>query len=817
MALRLYNTASRQKEDFRPLQDGQVGIYVCGVTVYDLCHIGHARSTIVFDVLVRYLRALGFQVTYVRNFTDVDDKIIERARKLGKDPAALAQEFIEAFHEDMGRLGVLHADVEPRATEHIAVMIETIALLVERGWAYVEGSDVFFEVTRLDSYGRLSGRSLEDMQAGSRIAVDEKKRHPADFALWKGAKPGEPQWPSPWGPGRPGWHIECSVMSSHYLGPCFDIHGGGQDLLFPHHENERAQSLAVHQGEFANYWVHNGFVTVDSEKMSKSLGNFLTIRDALREYPAEVLRLFLLSKHYRSPLDFTRRAVLDLQSGLLRIYRTLERLNELLGPEAEGRTLPLPAAFSEAAEDSLIGRFVRLMDDDLNTAGAVGLIFEKVRELNRLMDSLDGAPDEAGRAGLLETRREILLAGRTLGLLEGEAEELSEELARAQEPLDSGLIESLLEERAQARAHRDWGRADEIRERLKAMGVVIEDGPQGTRGDRMFEIVTDLKPCGDQPEAIDRLAEGLQTGLNHQVLLGVTGSGKTFTMAHVIARVQRATLVIAPNKTLAAQLFGELRRFFPRNAVEYFVSYYDYYQPEAYIPQSDTYIQKDAHINEQIDKMRHAATRSLLDRDDVIIVASRVLHLRPGLPRSLSRHDPVPGAGPHAAARGRHPEAGGDPLRTRKTWISTAAVSGCGATCWTSTRSTRRTAPCGSLFFGDEIESHPGNRPPHRQDHPAAAAHHHLPRHPLRHHRGHPGAGHPTGSRTSWTERIEFFRAQGKLLEAQRIEERTRFDLEMMLEIGYCHGIENYSRHLTGREPGEPPPTLLDYFPRTSW
>jgi len=294
MTIRLYNTAAKTKEDFKPLKKGEVGIYVCGVTVYDLCHIGHARSAIVFDVLVRYLRARGFKVTYVRNFTDIDDKIIARAGEVGKDPLKLAQEFIDAFYEDMDGLGILRPDKEPKATEHIDLMIDMIKVLIEKGFAYEEGGDVYYAVEKLSDYGVLSGRRLDDMKAGARIEVDERKRNPMDFALWKAAKPGEPSWDSPWGHGRPGWHMECSVMSNHYLGPTFDIHGGGKDLLFPHHENERAQSVAANGVEFARYWVHNGFVTVESEKMSKSLGNFITIRDALKDYPAEVLRLFLL-------------------------------------------------------------------------------------------------------------------------------------------------------------------------------------------------------------------------------------------------------------------------------------------------------------------------------------------------------------------------------------------------------------------------------------------------------------------------------------------------------------------------------------------
>ena len=333
MSLKLYNSATRKKEIFEPMEDGKVGLYVCGVTVYDLCHIGHARSTIVFDILARFLRSKGYDVTYVRNFTDIDDKIIQRANLLKKDPKTLAREFIDAFYEDMGRLGVLNADVEPLATDHIDGMIEMTKTLVDRGYAYTEGGDVYFSVDSYKGYGSLSGRNLEDMRAGSRIAVDDKKRHPMDFVLWKCAKPGEPQWPSPWGPGRPGWHLECSVMSNRYLGPTFDIHGGGRDLLFPHHENERAQSMCANEGNFARYWVHNGFVTVESEKMSKSLGNFLTIRDALEIYHPEVLRLFLLSKQYRSPLDFSKKDVEGLQTGLVRIYRALQRLNDLLEPD----------------------------------------------------------------------------------------------------------------------------------------------------------------------------------------------------------------------------------------------------------------------------------------------------------------------------------------------------------------------------------------------------------------------------------------------------------------------------------------------------
>lgn len=473
MTLKLYNTATRTKEDFIPLEEGKVGIYVCGVTVYDLCHIGHARSTIVFDVLVRYLRAKGCDVTYVRNFTDVDDKIIERARLAGKETGALAQEFIDAFYEDMGKLGVLKADVEPRATEHIDGMIDMISTLLDRGYAYAEGTDVYFSVESYTGYGQLSGRKLEDMKAGCRIAVDEHKRHPMDFVLWKAAKAGEPQWESPWGPGRPGWHLECSVMSNRYLGPTFDIHGGGRDLLFPHHENERAQSVCANGGGFARYWVHNGFVTVESEKMSKSLGNFLTIRDALKEYHPEVLRLFLLSKHYRGPLDFSRSDVLGLQGGLVRIYRTLQRLEELTGlPSARPDAPSSPGPFME--------HFIEMMDDDLNTGGALGLIFEKVREMNRVMDASDGTTDDNIRLALEGDRMQILDAGRILGLFQERPADFFARLTDASPRIDPQEIEALIEKRAMARTQKDWAASDAVRDRLKEMGVVLEDGPKGT-------------------------------------------------------------------------------------------------------------------------------------------------------------------------------------------------------------------------------------------------------------------------------------------------------------------------------------------------
>jgi len=479
MPLQLYNSATRKKEIFRPIREGHVGMYVCGVTVYDVCHIGHARSAIVFDVLVRYLRARGFTVTYVRNFTDVDDKIIERANQTGKDTAALAERYIASFYQDMHALGVLDADVEPRATEHIDDMIDMVSRLMKKGHAYVIDGDVYFSVETFEQYGQLSGRNLEDMVAGARIAVDEKKRNPLDFVLWKKAKPGEPTWKSPWGEGRPGWHIECSAMSSKYLGATFDIHGGGRDLIFPHHENERAQSMAANGVDFAKWWIHNGFLTVESEKMSKSLGNFITIQDALATYHPQELRLFFLSTHYRSPLDFSRSGLAEAGSGIVRIYRTLQRIEELIGPYALDSHTITAALLGEMEADDLKKRFIGVMDDDLNTAAALGLLFDKVHELNRLLDS---SPfNEDLRSCLQRERAALIECARSLGLLWDQPSQLLGELTRSPVEIDAGEIESMIRQRDRAREERDWARADSIREDLSQRGIILEDGPKGTK------------------------------------------------------------------------------------------------------------------------------------------------------------------------------------------------------------------------------------------------------------------------------------------------------------------------------------------------
>jgi len=354
---------------------------------------------------------------------------------------------------------------------------EIEALYDTDGKAYTLDDGVYYDISTFDSYGHLSGQSLEELRSGVRVQVIEGKRNPGDFVLWKYEKPGEPSWESPWGRGRPGWHIECSVMSGHYLGPSFDIHGGGEDLLFPHHENERAQSVAATGGEFARYWVHNGFVTVESEKMSKSLGNFLTIRDALKSYHPEVLRFFLLSKHYRTPLDFAKSAVLDLQSGLVRIYRTVQRANSLLGRTYEKWSKPMEGSLAEGEEDTFFGRFIEAMDEDLNTPNAIALIFEKVTEMNKAMDS---GLDDTGKKALAKDLEHLYSAAKVLGILGEDPEDFFEKVAAQSDAVDPAVIQRLIAERAEARAGKDWARADAIREELKSMGIVLEDGPKGT-------------------------------------------------------------------------------------------------------------------------------------------------------------------------------------------------------------------------------------------------------------------------------------------------------------------------------------------------
>ncbi len=473
MAIHIYNTLTRKKERFEPVHPGKVGMYVCGPTVYDSCHIGHARSVVVFDVIARYFRARGYAVTYVRNFTDVDDKIINKARQMGIESQAVADKYIKEFYADMDALKVERATVEPRATEHIQQIIEFIEKLIAGGFAYQIDGDVYYAVETFENYGVLSRRRLEDMEAGARVDIDDKKRNPFDFVLWKSAKPGEPAWESPWGKGRPGWHIECSAMSHHYLGENFDIHGGGKDLNFPHHENEIAQSESLFGKPFVKYWVHNGFVNIDQEKMSKSLGNFMMIKDVLKTYHPEVIRLFLLSNHYRSPIDFTDKAMDEARSGLDKIYALLDRIDETTGGPAD----------QDVDTDKCWKLFCEAMDDDFNTARGIGIIFETVRNLNRLLDENVGQLLPETELTVRAARSDLIRAGNILGIITEPpksyfAKRRSESLQ--QQSLDPALVEKMVKERDAARKAKNWKAADQLRKQLHKMNVVLEDRPEGT-------------------------------------------------------------------------------------------------------------------------------------------------------------------------------------------------------------------------------------------------------------------------------------------------------------------------------------------------
>jgi cysteinyl-tRNA synthetase len=489
MGLRVYNTLTKRKEEFIPLKPGRVGFYVCGVTVYDYCHIGHARSAIVFDVIYRYLLHLGYEVTYVRNFTDIDDKIIRRANELGADYRTVADRFIAAFYEDMDALDILRPDVEPLATEHIPTMIEIIEKLMAKGIAYQSGTDVYFEVERFDGYGKLSGRSLEEMVAGVRVEVDVNKRNPLDFVLWKGSKPGEPTWDSPWGPGRPGWHIECSAMGWRYLGETFDIHGGGKDLIFPHHENEIAQSEAAFDTLFVRYWLHNGFVNINNEKMSKSQGNFFIIRDFLKEVHPEVLRLFVLSKHYRSPVDFTDENVVEAERGIEKLYGTLAAISER-APVAADAHMADAALRSQDPElygfiEALPESFDEAMNNDFNTALAIGHLFTLQRRLQRFMDEFGQKKLKGANATLAQRGATRLQEySRILGLLARDPQVFFEEQRKLKLKL-TGMTEEevqrLIELRHQARLAKNFAESDRIRSELEEKRILLEDTPQGTR------------------------------------------------------------------------------------------------------------------------------------------------------------------------------------------------------------------------------------------------------------------------------------------------------------------------------------------------
>lgn len=453
--LKIYNSITRQKQEFKPITPGKVGMYVCGVTVYDLCHIGHGRTFVSFDMIVRYLRYAGYEVNFQRNITDIDDKIIKRANENQEDCNTLTDRLIGEMHKDFDALNMIRPDFEPRATLHIAEIIDMVERLLARGHAYIAADgDVLFSVASFPEYGRLSGQNLEQLQAGARVEVDDNKQNPMDFVLWKMSKPGEPTWESPWGPGRPGWHIECSAMNSKHLGLHFDIHGGGSDLQFPHHENEIAQSCCAHDTPYVNYWMHTGMVMVDREKMSKSLGNFFTIRDVLGHYDAETVRYFLLSGHYRSQINYSEENLKQARAALERLYTAIKDVDLTVAP---------------APAEEFVAKFKAAMDDDFNTPEAYSVLFDMVREINRLKTT-----DMAQASAMAVAMKQL---ADVLGLLhqapdaffkgEGSDDEVAE-------------IEALIVERNRARAEKDWPAADVARNRLNELGVVLEDGPSGT-------------------------------------------------------------------------------------------------------------------------------------------------------------------------------------------------------------------------------------------------------------------------------------------------------------------------------------------------
>lgn len=488
VGLRIYNTLTRQKELFEPLTPGQVRMYVCGITAYDLSHIGHARSALVFDVVHRYFEFKGYRVLFVRNFTDVDDKIIKRAAREGMSSGQVSGKFVSEYQRDMEKLGILPPSVEPKATEYIPQMIALIERLVVRGFAYAVDGDVYFEVRKFPGYGRLSGKNLDELLAGARVEVDERKRDPHDFALWKSSKPGEPSWESPWGPGRPGWHIECSAMSMEHLGESFDIHGGGEDLIFPHHDCEIAQSEAATDKPFVRYWIHNGFVQINQEKMSKSLGNFFTVREIFEKSPygdrvtGEALRYFLLTTHYRSPLDFSDDALWEAKRTLDRFYGLFQRLDEATVPKGQADA-SLPAVLERFAE-----AFRQAMDDDFNTPAAIAQLQVLRAEVNKLLET------GLSRQACAQARQNFRSLGQVLGLFQLSYREwefgivvrddvcVREEVkvTLSEESLTDEEIEQKLAQRNEARRRKDFAKADEIRAELGSLGITIEDRPDGT-------------------------------------------------------------------------------------------------------------------------------------------------------------------------------------------------------------------------------------------------------------------------------------------------------------------------------------------------
>lgn len=466
--IKIYNTLTRKKEEFIPLEAGKVKMYVCGPTVYNFIHIGNARPPITFDVVRRYLKYRGYEVTYVQNFTDVDDKIIKKAEETGMTVEEVAKKFIASFVEDVRALGVAEANVHPKVTDHIPEIIDFVAGLIEKGHAYAAGGDVYFRTASFSEYGKLSHQNIEELQAGARIEVNDKKENPLDFVLWKGAKPGEIFWESPWGKGRPGWHIECSAMSHKYLGSTFDIHGGGHDLTFPHHENEIAQSECLTGHPMAKYWMHNGYINIENEKMSKSLGNFILVKDIREKYAPRIVRFFMLSAHYRNPINFSDELLQQAANGLNRIDTAVRNLIHRLASAVE------EAATEEEKQqiEKFRAQFIEEMDDDFNTADAITVLFDIVREVNQMM-----AGGTLKKELILLYQSLFAELGEVLGISFGQAE------AKAEGPSDEE-INGLVEERTQARKDKNFARADEIRNQLQGLGIILEDTPQGVRWHR---------------------------------------------------------------------------------------------------------------------------------------------------------------------------------------------------------------------------------------------------------------------------------------------------------------------------------------------
>jgi cysteinyl-tRNA synthetase len=490
MPIKIFNTKTRKKEVFTPVREGNVGIYVCGITAYDVCHIGHARAAIVFDIVVRHLRSRGYLVTYVKNFTDIDDKIIDRAGKEGVNFKEISELYIRLHNEDMDALGVETPTVTPRATEHMDEMIALIDILMEKGFAYAVDGDVYFAVNKFRKYGSLSGRNLDEMLAGARVDVNDSKKNPADFALWKAAKEGEPYWESPWGKGRPGWHIECSAMSQRYLGDTFDIHGGGEDLIFPHHENEIAQSQAATGKTPANYWMHNGFVKVNSEKMSKSMGNIFPIREILKNCHPEVLRLFMLQSHYRSPVDYSASSLGETRSALIRCYSTLQLLKEIPGSLTVDNTAAPGNDKFQARQKAYTGKIRELMekfdaalDDDFNTAQGLGCVFDAVRLTNNFIAAEKNMIAAGTSTAVAEAGKAFGHFGSILGILQDDPAHFfltDKEMESRKRDLNTAEIESLIRARQEARMAKDWARADEIRSKLAGLNIVLKDSQDGT-------------------------------------------------------------------------------------------------------------------------------------------------------------------------------------------------------------------------------------------------------------------------------------------------------------------------------------------------